>query len=197
MLYSDKTYGLQIISETVCSVIAVTAGEETNEKSYINAYAEGFLNKAIATDARAAGSFGDVSGEVFSRKNETGYSEEELGSYYSYGTADLDDSGERDHNAMYSIGLLNIESSYNLLARWQLSYTMNQGGGSKGGYLSVGTSSRNLGGTLMYHSWGSASGSGNEIYEINFYMRPVFLLRTDVNVVGGEGTSTSPYRLGS
>lgn len=213
VLYNDTTHGLQIITNG--SVETVTLGEEdpnyttgtdieNAQNSYnnlvvdLNNKAESYNNNTYSSDARCIGSTATVTNGMMANKDEeelltnpNNYSY--LDTYVTQGFKGTDTHYGADSTQMYSLGIGNIGDIYWLASRdvYSISDVSYFGGRTVDSYGAGDVSSSNL----WYVEYDGYTKS--YLYGRSNGFRPVFLLKSNVIIIGGSGTETDPYTLGT
>ena len=215
VLYNDSTHGLQLITANPVREVVYAKNDpnytegtdiEKAQNSYnnlivnLNNYAEEYINTNLATDARCVGSKPTASNGVFTNKDDNG------GQYvpsYTYlqtkNYLNTDSNYEEDITRMNEIGVVAInDNSYGnsyLLASLHVDDSNN-------GWISFGV--RVVDGVR----WDSFSPDvATTVWMADIYgytypsgclnsLRPVFLLKSGLEVTGGNGTFEEPFILG-
>lgn len=200
---SSSNYGIQIISELPLEGVGVKIGNGTGSQndttqtdlfyvardSYnnaiqiLNAKANEYLNAEYASSARCVGTLPD------NPNLEVGYHTSGYSWYVNHNETlkDADTNYLIDWNQMTSLGIANINGNY-----WVASRNISNDKGVQFRYAIryfIGYSSQ-----LIQHDICKIAGyvySADRICGI----RPVFTLKSEIQVTGGEGTSNSPYTL--
>ncbi len=202
---STSNYGIQIITEGI--ITNMTVGNATNYDSAknawnnlistLNAKATEYLNTNYASSARCVGSVpNNPNFETTTYYNYTG----ELAQYFQYNNQlkNADTNSETDKNQLNKIGSLKINDFY-----WFASRKINVSTILHNIELNVERSqkenywSSNEENTLIY--FGIRSGQAYFFTSQGAKtagFRPVFTLKTNISIIGGQGTSDSPYILG-
>lgn len=190
----DNTHGLQIISAASVETVYLGYDDEnyknnenlTNlqkaQNSYNNAIenlnnkAESYNNASLSYDARCVGSVPIVTNNVFNDKDDE--TEGDASTGYNKG---IDTHNEEDFNIM---GTLSIRK----VGCWLASRTIYDNG--KEYRMRSVVSNGNKGASVLFYSYGGVNNPSAGF-------RPIFLLKSNVKVSGGTGTSTDPYILES
>ena len=190
---SSLNYGVQIITEDV--VEHITLGDNSNFTTGINSYnnavntlntrAEAYINTTYVSDARCVGS-------VPNNKNlQSGYftSNYNYMSVYNGKLRNIDTNYETDWNQMETLGIRASNdfywlASYDIHSDSYYSYFCVRGVASDGNF--------NYG--PMCTIWNT--GDARSVSE-DYGLRPVFTLKSNIRVTGGNGTKSSPYTLGT
>ena len=209
-LYNDQTHGLQIITSNIIeNNIYMGAGDKLYDEpdefkkaqlSYNNAienlnnYAMNYLNTKYATDARSVGSESTVTngmmenknnGELLKNPNNYAY----LESFISSGTMGTDTHyGETEGTDYYTMQRLNINKIDN---EYWLASRVNT---YERAYADFFVRKVGVGGGIIYMSLFRSA--GNIINTTSAGLRAVFLLKENVVISSGTGTSADPYVLG-
>ncbi len=217
VLYNDSTHGVQIISANSVQNVILGSGDplytsgtglEKAQNSYNNAienlnnYTMNYLNTNLAYDARSVGSVSIMTNNMMSNKNNENGLFTGNASYLTYFdingkyknsdthygiTSDTDYPTMKDleiiGNYAYwfaSRDIINPESSIVFAIRFYSDY------------------SGDISSTWILTSGDIAHTSLSEPSYIRegLGLRPVFLLKDNVIITGGEGTEESPYELG-
>lgn len=196
VLYNDvdnenSTHGLQIISaESVVDIGLGTADNNYKDEegltelqkaknSHYNAIeslnniAESYNNAGLSYDARCVGSKASASIGNFTNKDD----EAEL--YERGGYKLADENSVEDFYKMSAINIMNINKSY-----WLASRTISGSFIGMGKINSIGGIDKDY----LFATYG-------ETYSPSNGFRPVFLLKSNIKISGGSGTSTAPYIL--
>lgn len=184
VLYNDATHGLQIITNSSVENVRLGSSDpnyttgtalQKAQNSYNNAIvnlnnkAESYNNASLSYDARCVGSIATVTNDILANKDDETPTQ-------TNGHKGEDTHYEEDYNTMEELNL-NTEDCW-LASRVVI-----------GKYFEVRRIfSKTLSGSYLFTSTGK---SDLPIYGF----RPVFLLKSNVKVSGGEGTSGSPYIL--
>lgn len=192
-------YGTQIITlDTVGDVTLGSTNIDEAIKSYNNAIttlnneAMKYLNSTYASDARCVGS-------VPNDKNSESdmYVSSEF-SQYSRVLRDVDTNYQYDYNQMKNLGIYNSLAEY-----WFASRCFSaEGEPSKSGYpqkyfsmrLPITSNTMPFGALVHIEIEESGSNKATPSRETR-ELRPVFTLKSEVKIAGGEGTKDNPYTL--
>lgn len=186
-------YGTQIITQDIVGnvtfgskTITEAAKEYNDAIAILNNEAMAYLNTTYASDARCVGSVPD-------NKN---FDEAELSSYFTYAfegnNVQLKDSDENyilDNTQMEKLGIKELDTEYFLASRYITVF-------GYGTDLRIRLNcSKNIYEALIAITIMSM-GSGENSSVIESGLRPVFTLKNEVKITGGEGTEENPYTLG-
>lgn len=101
---------------------------------------------------------------------------------------EADKNYETDYNQMKILGVHNINKGY-----WLASRRINASLESTRFYVSIVNASAKVAGSNLV----AVISDGTKVYNSRSYgLRPVFTLKSDSVIIGGEGTVSSPYTLG-
>ena len=195
VLYDNSSgYGVQIITsarvgsdiELGSSTFSTSMTSYNNAITTLNNSANAYNNNNYSTQARCVGS------NPTNPSAEAGYHTTQFSSSYSGKLRDIDTNYVTDYNQMSSLGILDIGYQYWLASRHVQTYPVSS----------------------IFNVWfidaAGKLGSSNDNHWMCFVnssastsahrytngLRPVFILKPEVKVTGGNGTSSSPYTLG-
>lgn len=191
---NGTNYGIQIIAaDTVGDDVTLGSSDfNTATNSYntaittLNAKAEEYLNTTYASDARCVGS-------VPNNKNSeaTDYFTIYYGhSGISFRNTDTNYKTDYEQIGSDNLNIANIGKSYWLASRI-INYYENHGGYTYSCMRGIGTSGYLSENNLCY-VYASNSFNG---YSVSLGFRPVFTLKSDIKISGGDGSKTVPYTL--
>ncbi len=190
MLYDNSSaYGTQIITTDGVEYVYFghssrfdTAMEDYNNAiNILNSKAQAYLNTNYATDARCVGSVPN------NKNSQSDFLYYEWGSSLNDKFRDGDTNYVTDCNRIRDLGI-NYNFSYWLCSREvEVDITYREFGirCSYGGNLS----------SQVLFTTGDDSYS--QCWNGQAYLIPIFTLKTNIKVTGGNGTETSPYTLGT
>ena len=206
----DNTHGLQIITADILETVSIGTNDEkyknettlSNLQKIQNSYnnvienlnnkAENYNNNLLSYDARCVGSIATTINNRFDNKNHeelltntNNYSY--LEEYVNQGYKGKDNNYQEDYESMGILGIRKAGFYYWLASRFA--------------YIDTGYTSFSV--RHVESVYGSSNGSQlfttsdspNVEKSYNFGLRPVFLLKSNVKISGGQGTSASPYEL--
>ena len=178
----------QTVSNTTKSYFNIARTSYNNAITNLNKRAEAYLNTTYASSARSVGSLPD------NPYSESGYYEnsKDYMAEYTGTLRDEDENSLPDEEQLAATGLMQCSSTYWLATR-HLSETY-AGTGKNDVSFSIGMIEE---GEAMWHNIGRIKYDSSIIStSVTYGLRPVFTLKSTVRVVGGSGTSSSPYVLG-
>ena len=194
---ASSEYGLQIISDK--KVADVTLGGSTwatgrnsynNAITTLNSEAGKYLNTAYATDARCVGSVPTNQNGTFTNKNSENVGPVKLQFNSSISGASnmkqQDNNYVTDKTQMESLGILTIEEKYWVASRSIYSVST----GCNFYVKSIDTNG--FANSHLCHV--DLSGDAYAGLHTNG-LRPCFVLKSDIKIIGGDGTSGSPYTM--
>ena len=191
VLYDNSSgYGVQIVTmDTVEDITLGNSDFTTSMNLYnsaistLNSKAAEYINDTYASDARCVGSVPN------DKNHESGMHKTQFGGGYDKKFRDTDKNYQTDYNKMKTIreGIHNIGKSYCLASRIVYSYSSNA-------YFNV--RSVNVSGDLGDYRVCWISSGGKNSYSSSSNLRPVFTLKAEIKVTGGDGLEGSPYTLG-
>ena len=187
---SSSGYGVQLItSDTVTDSYTLGSSNFTTSKdSYNNAIST--LNSAVSSYNNSTYSTVRCVGSVPNNPNQdnAGYHTTQFGSDYNGQFKDKDTNYEADYDQMGTLGIRNIGKSYWLASR-------DVSSSSRYSYFRV--RYVDYSGSLYGNDLCYVGSSGNtRAYSYSRGLRPVFTLKSDIKVTGGNGESGTPYTLG-
>ena len=199
LLYDNTSgYGVQIITDNIVENVTMGDGvEDTTINKYNNAIislnnrAMKYLNTTYASDARSVGSLPN------NKNSEAGYytSSESYMSNYNGKLRDGDENYKADFDQMKELGLLSASiNSYWLASRSASSLYRS---GTSFYLLSVSASN---GGKLTSYRMCYIAYLGEDYNDFGWHsegLRPVFTLKPEIKITGGNGTKNNPYTLGT
>ena len=194
VLYNNSSYGVQIITQNIVGTIYVSLGASSfstamsnynSAISKLNSEAKKYGSSIYATDVRCVGS-------VPNKKNsESGYYKiTEFESSYSGRLRAGDNNYSTDWNQMGKLGIRKSNNHFWLASREVIS-------GSNGINFGVRYSSGGGGVSTQNLCYIYSDGTGDALKSSSHGLRPVMTLKSTVKVIGGNGTSSSPYKLGT
>ena len=190
---SSSEYGIQIITN-VCVGSDITLGSDDsfseNMASYNNAIitlndrADDYINSSYSTMARCVGS------NPTNPSAESDYAITQFGGNYSGKLRDGDTNYETDKYQMETLGIMNIEDYYWVASRSVDSYDDSLWFYIRAEYPNYG---------LLACHFGTVKSDGSTSYYASSYgLRPVFNLKPEIKITGGDGSSPSTaYTLGT
>ena len=192
VLYDRSSgYGVQLItSDTVTDSYTLgTSGDFNGNKTLYNKVIS-TLNSAVSSYNNSTYSTVRCVGSVPNNPSQdsAGYHTTQFGSDYDGQFKDTDTNYKADYDQMGTLGIRNIGKSYWLASRIVGSNSSNSNFSVRYVYSSGG---------LAYDSLCSVySNGGPYAYSNSGGLRPVFTLKSDIKVTGGNGESGTPYTLG-
>ena len=219
VLYNDSINGLQIVSDD--TVRNVTLGKndpkvlgstdlEKSQNSYnraivtLNEYAMDYLNTDLAYNARCIGSNpnnknypdnltgNEKQAQMFVADNNYTYMDNYNGRFWKSDNNYELNNNNKDYARLGNLGIRSTNSSsyYWLASR---SATANQTTAYFQVHKVVATTGEL---TWAHYMWMvNSEGIASSNSSLTFGFRPVFYLKSDVKITGGEGTENSPYQL--
>ena len=205
VLYDNtNNYGIQIITKDTIDSVELGNGTGTsasnssssyfytamssynNAISKLNTKSEEYLNTLYASYARSVGSVPN------NKNSESGYHITQFSSSYSGQLRDTDSNYITDYNKMVNLRIVRSNNSY-----WLASRSVSAQSFQSAFY--VRSIAADYYGSLSSNLMCIVGSSGTYILDSRSYsqaIRPVFTLKPEVKVIGGDGTESSPYTLG-
>ena len=188
VLYNNSL-GVEIITREVIDTALVAIGDNEDLTTAINSY-----NNAIsALNSKASeynnSNFSDRARCVGSNPNNPS-SEAGTSNYFGYAIRNKDDNYLTDYNKMVELGIVFTEKHYWLASRDTISVM---------GVSTFAVRSINILGDLTYNQVCYTNPNGNVTFnpaQVSS-VRPVFHLKSNIKVIGGSGTMSNPYTLGT
>ena len=188
---SSSGYGVQLItSDTVTdSYILGTSGDFDGNKTLYNKVIN-TLNSAVSSYNNSTYSTVRCVGSVRNNPSQDseGYHTTQFGSDYDGQFKDTDTNYETDYNQMETLGIRNIGKSY-----WLASRNVNSTSEESNFHVRGVGSSGSLGNATLCRVYSSGRTGA---FSSSNGLRPVFTLKSDIKVTGGNGESGTPYTLG-
>ena len=198
---SSSNYGVEII--TMETVEEVTLGDNNDFTSAVNAYnnsknilnsrASSYNNSIYSARARSVGcNPNNINGtnEWYTREEEW-FSEKYEGMFKDNdSSSDIDDI---DHDQISMLDIVDIDDDY-----WMATRSINTNTGYN--HFNVDYIVKYSDGDVRYRNATLVSvysDDGPRMSAITHGLRPVFKLKSNIKVTGGNGTSSSPYTLGT
>ena len=183
---SNSKYGLQIIG-TVGNVILYKESEYQDLINILNRKAEAYLNTTYGTEARCVGS---NPADKDAESDDYYYSSRYYFEEYNYKYKDADENYITDFNQLEAMGLLNIGTSY-----WLASRVVASDNSRTALCANIVNSSGEWDYAPLFtiRSNGETFESSGQVHKL----RPVIKLKTNLKVIGGNGTSSNPWKLGT